>query len=147
MASTLLTTECLCGHNRIGEHGGGRAIGSARRPERAANVEESATLFNAVFFVVIVSALAQGLTLEPLARRLGLAGGRRPAFEPPLELDAIRALGGEILEVEAGAAGEPTSDADPGKEPVASLGQALGLPRRQAGCPWRRTARLPRVAL
>ena len=27
------------------------------------------------------------------------------AFEPPLEPDAIRALGGEILEVEAGAAG------------------------------------------
>jgi cell volume regulation protein A len=71
----------------------------------SANVEESATLFNAVFFVVIVSALAQGLTLEPLARRLGLAGGRRPAFDPPVELDAIRALGGEILEVEAGAAG------------------------------------------
>jgi cell volume regulation protein A len=54
---------------------------------------------------VIVSALAQGLTVEPLARWLGLTGDRRPPFEPPLELDAIRALGGEILEVEAGAAG------------------------------------------
>jgi potassium/hydrogen antiporter len=36
------------------------------------NVAESDTIFNAVFFVVLVSALVQGLTLEPLARRLGL---------------------------------------------------------------------------
>jgi potassium/hydrogen antiporter len=71
----------------------------------SAQVRESATIFNAVFFVVIVSALAQGLTLEPLARWLGLTGDRRPPFEPPLELDAIRALGGEILEVEAEAVG------------------------------------------
>jgi cell volume regulation protein A len=36
------------------------------------NVAESQTIFNAVFFVVLVSALLQGLTLEPLARRLRL---------------------------------------------------------------------------
>jgi cell volume regulation protein A len=71
----------------------------------SANVRESSTIFNAVFFVVIVSALAQGLTLERLARWLGLTGDSRPPFEPPVELDAIRALGGEILEVEAGSAG------------------------------------------
>jgi cell volume regulation protein A len=43
-------------------------------------IGESETIFNAVFFVVLVSALLQGLTLEPLARRLGLTdregGGR-----------------------------------------------------------------------
>jgi cell volume regulation protein A len=38
------------------------------------NVAESQTIFNAVFFVVLVSALLQGLTLEPLARRLRLTG-------------------------------------------------------------------------
>jgi cell volume regulation protein A len=38
------------------------------------NVGESQTIFNAVFFVVLVSALLQGLTLEPLARRLRLTG-------------------------------------------------------------------------
>jgi cell volume regulation protein A len=36
-------------------------------------LEASNTIFNAVFFVVIVSALAHGLTLGPLARRLRLA--------------------------------------------------------------------------
>ncbi len=38
----------------------------------SAGVEGSGTIFNAVFFVVLVSTLAQGLTLEPFARRLGL---------------------------------------------------------------------------
>ncbi len=37
-------------------------------------VAASTTIFNAVFFVVIVSTLVQGLTLAPLARRLGLEG-------------------------------------------------------------------------
>jgi potassium/hydrogen antiporter len=40
------------------------------------------TIFNAVFFVVVVSALAQGTTLEYVAERLGLAM-RQPAVEPP----------------------------------------------------------------
>jgi cell volume regulation protein A len=43
----------------------------------SAGVGASGTIFNAVFFVVIVSALAQGLTLDRLARRLDLAGGER----------------------------------------------------------------------
>jgi cell volume regulation protein A len=38
----------------------------------SAEVSGSATIFNAVFFVVLVSTLAQGMTLEPFARRLGL---------------------------------------------------------------------------
>ena len=38
----------------------------------SANVASSDKIFNAVFFVVIVSALLQGPTLEPFARRLGL---------------------------------------------------------------------------
>jgi len=43
----------------------------------SAGVGASGTIFNAVFFVVLVSALAQGLTLDPLARRLDLAGTGR----------------------------------------------------------------------
>ena len=39
----------------------------------SAGVGASETIFNAVFFIVVVSALFQGMTLEPLARRLGLA--------------------------------------------------------------------------
>ena len=43
----------------------------------SAGAGASGTIFNAVFFVVLVSALAQGLTLDPLARRLDLAGTGR----------------------------------------------------------------------
>jgi cell volume regulation protein A len=44
----------------------------------SAGVAGSATIFNAVFFVVLVSTLAQGMTLEPFARRLGLATEEQP---------------------------------------------------------------------
>jgi NhaP-type Na+/H+ and K+/H+ antiporter len=44
----------------------------------SANVQGSATIFNAVFFVALVSTLAQGMTLEPFARRLGLATEEKP---------------------------------------------------------------------
>lgn len=37
----------------------------------SSGVQKSDTIFNAVFFVVLLSALAQGLTLGPLGRRLG----------------------------------------------------------------------------
>jgi cell volume regulation protein A len=66
----------------------------------SAGISESDTIFNAVFFVVIVSALAQGLTLEPLARRLGLTTRGRVPHHPPVEVGAIQALGGDILEFE-----------------------------------------------
>jgi cell volume regulation protein A len=62
------------------------------------NVAESATIFNAVFFVVLVSALLQGLTLEPLARRLRLATEPRPYYDPPLEIGSVHELGAEVIE-------------------------------------------------
>jgi potassium/hydrogen antiporter len=53
----------------------------------SAKVEGSETIFNAVFFVVLVSTLAQGLTLEWFARTLGLATEEQPhgcrAKSPP----------------------------------------------------------------
>jgi potassium/hydrogen antiporter len=52
------------------------------------NVAESDTIFNAVFFVVLVSALVQGPTLEPLARRLRLATAARPLHRPPIDVGA-----------------------------------------------------------
>jgi potassium/hydrogen antiporter len=44
----------------------------------SAKVEGSETIFNAVFFVVLVSTLVQGLTLEWFARTLGLATEEQP---------------------------------------------------------------------
>ena len=70
----------------------------------SAHVSGSATIFNAVFFVTLVSTLAQGITLEPFARRLGLTTEARPFYSPPVEIEAIRALGGDMLEYEVGAA-------------------------------------------
>ena len=68
----------------------------------SAQVPESDTIFNTVFFVVLVSTLAQGMTLEPLARRLHLTTEPRPYYSPPVEVGVMRELGGEILEFEVG---------------------------------------------
>lgn len=64
---------------------------------QAAGVPHSMTIFNAVFFVVLASALIQGPTLEPLARALRLTG-RRGSYEPPLEVAAVDSLGSGLLE-------------------------------------------------
>jgi cell volume regulation protein A len=50
------------------------------------------TIFNAVFFVVVVSTLVQGTTLELVAERLGLASPGPAAVRPPLEVDAYSPL-------------------------------------------------------
>jgi potassium/hydrogen antiporter len=44
------------------------------------------TIFNAVFFVVLVSVLLQTSTLEVAARRLGVASRAAPRIDPPLEV-------------------------------------------------------------
>ncbi len=102
----------------------------------SAGVAASETIFNAVFFVVLVSALLQGLTLAPLARRLGLATESRPLHEPPIEVGAVRALGADILELEIDedddAAGRAVRDLGlPGSSVIALIvrnGEAV-LPR------------------
>ena len=52
----------------------------------SSEVTESNTIFNAVFFVVVVSAIVQGTTLERVAGRLGLLSPAPPAREAPLEV-------------------------------------------------------------
>jgi cell volume regulation protein A len=54
------------------------------------------TIFNAVFFVVVVSALVQGTTLEWIAKRLGLVDPRPTVVAAPLEVDALGSL--ELVE-------------------------------------------------
>lgn len=61
-------------------------------------VAEAGDFFNIVFFVVITSTLIQGITFDPLARRLGLTTAV-PATERPLhEVGRIQRLGAEVLE-------------------------------------------------
>jgi cell volume regulation protein A len=64
----------------------------------AEGVAESGTIFHAVFFVVIVSTLLQGPTLEPLAQRLELTTRAVTEYRPPLEVTAVDSLGGDLLE-------------------------------------------------
>ena len=83
----------------------------------SSDVPHKNTIFNAVFFVVLVSAVAQGTTLEPLARRLRLVSPAPPVPEAPLEVP-------------------PTSDLDlvdfivaPDHAVSGSAVRELGLPR------------------
>lgn len=64
----------------------------------SAGVPGSDTIFNAVFFVVLVSTVLQTATLDLAARRLGVASETEPHPHPPIEVGAVRALGGDILE-------------------------------------------------
>lgn len=55
-------------------------------------------LFNVVFFIVVVSAIGQGMTLAPVARFLGLECPREP--DPPvrLEISSLRHVDGKVLD-------------------------------------------------
>ncbi|QDV39329.1 potassium/proton antiporter [Tautonia plasticadhaerens] len=55
-------------------------------------------IFDVVFFVVLVSALVQGWTLSPLARRLGLQRPTEPAPPVALEISSLRHVEGEVVD-------------------------------------------------
>jgi cell volume regulation protein A len=84
----------------------------------SSGVDGSNTIFNAVFFVVLVSALLQTVTLDAAARRLGVAAEPQPSYHPPVEVGAVQALGGDVLEYDV-----EQSDAIVGRR----IGE-LGLP-------------------
>jgi potassium/hydrogen antiporter len=52
----------------------------------SSEVETADTIFNAVFFVVVVSTILQGTTLERVAARLGLASPAPPRHDAPIEV-------------------------------------------------------------
>ena len=52
----------------------------------SSEVDTANTIFNAVFFVVVVSAILQGTTLERVAARLGLLSAAPPAHDAPIEV-------------------------------------------------------------
>ncbi len=56
------------------------------------NVPRSETIFNAVFFVVVVSALVQGTTLERVAEALRVVSLAPKVIAPPLEVGALSSL-------------------------------------------------------
>jgi potassium/hydrogen antiporter len=58
----------------------------------SSDVPEKNTIFNVVFFVVVISTLVQGTTLEALAKRLGLLSPAPPVHHPPLEVSPLGQL-------------------------------------------------------
>jgi potassium/hydrogen antiporter len=58
----------------------------------SSQVGERETIFNAIFFVVVASAILQGTTLEWVAGRLGLVSPAPPAREAPLEVGPLSQL-------------------------------------------------------
>jgi cell volume regulation protein A len=58
----------------------------------SARLPHGETIFNAVFFVVLVSAIVQGPTLERVARRLGLMEPPPPSVERPIQVAAASPL-------------------------------------------------------
>lgn len=64
---------------------------------------QAGLLFDAVFFIVVVSAIVQGTSLAPVARWLGLECPRDP--EPPvaLEISSLRQVDGKIVDYTVGA--------------------------------------------
>ena len=75
--------------------------------------------FNIVFFVVLISALLQGATFEPIARALGVTTDKPAITRPLVEVGAIRRLGAEVVEY-------PVGDDD---AIVGRVVNELGLPR------------------
>jgi cell volume regulation protein A len=61
------------------------------------NAAGAHTIFNAVFFVVIVSAVLQGGTAGWLTRKLGLGTREAPPPEAMLEIASMRPIDGELL--------------------------------------------------
>jgi cell volume regulation protein A len=64
----------------------------------SADVGASDTIFNAVFFVAVASAVLQGPTLVRVVDRLGLRTRMRASDEAPLEIVAVDSLGADLLE-------------------------------------------------
>ena len=58
----------------------------------SSDVPHKETIFNAVFFVVVVSVIVQGTTLEWVAQRLGLISPAPPVHEAPLQLGPLSKL-------------------------------------------------------
>jgi cell volume regulation protein A len=84
---------------------------------QSAGIEDSDTIFNAVFFVVLVSALLQGASLEWVARRLGLVRVAAAVWRPPIEVAAASGL--DLIE----------HTVRPGDRAVGTHVRDLGLPR------------------
>ena len=84
-----------------------------------ANIPNSETFFNIVFFAVVISTVLQGASVEPLARALRVTTARPALPRPVGDTGTIQRLGAEIIEWTV----------QPGDAIVGTLVRDLGLPR------------------
>jgi cell volume regulation protein A len=61
-------------------------------------VDPEARFFNIVFFAVLLSTVLQGMTVEPVARLLGVTSDEREALHGIVEVGAVRELGADAIE-------------------------------------------------
>lgn len=79
-----------------------------------AGLDTGGEIFNIIFFVVVTSTLIQGVSFEPLARRLRLTSAESAIPRPLVESGTIRRLGGEVfayrVDEDAAIVGRPVRD-------------------------------------
>jgi cell volume regulation protein A len=83
----------------------------------SSGISNGDTIFNAVFFVVLISTLIQGPPLEWIAERLGVVSLAPKMHVPPIEVDALGSL--ELVDF----------DVAPDHAIAGSAVRELGLPR------------------
>ncbi len=98
---------------------GGTPIVFATFAVTATAVEDGQLIFNVAFFVVLLSTVLQGTTIQPVARLLGVTADEAAIPEPLVEPVLLNRLGAEVVQFPVRG-----SDAVVG-QPV----RALGLPR------------------
>ena len=82
--------------------------------------QTSVTFFNIVFFAVLLSTLLQGMTVEPVARWLGVTSPEESdTLRGIVEVGAVRELGGDVIE----------HVVRPGDAAAGARIRELGLPR------------------
>lgn len=62
------------------------------------HVAHSIQFFDVIFFVVLVSTIVQGMSFQPLARKLGVTTTEVALPQPLIEAGAIRRLGAEVIQ-------------------------------------------------
>jgi cell volume regulation protein A len=85
----------------------------------SAGIDDDHTLFNVTFFVVLLSTMLQGLTIEPLARALKVTADEVALPAPLVEPVLLNRLGAEVIQFPV----------RPGDAVVGHPVRELGLPR------------------
>ena len=62
------------------------------------HIRDGQLIFEVAFFVVLVSTILQGLTIEPVARRLGVTSDEAAIPEPLVEPVLLNRLGAETMQ-------------------------------------------------